>query len=132
MDYEIVLKWIIQTLMFDRLICNFDRHWNNFWVIIDGQTDEFTLSPIFDNGVSFFTHNYYNKKYGIESLEDMRDAISNNREGAYFHKIHSGDIDWERYKDYRLRIKLSEVEDWIRNQVTDERVEVVLTETLKK
>jgi hypothetical protein len=60
---------LIDMLIFDAVICNEDRHFGNFGLIVDSQTNQIVdTAPIFDNGLSLFN-------YAME--EDLKDA------GAY-------------------------------------------------
>lgn len=44
-----------KMLVVDYITANFDRHWNNFGVLIDSDTREFMkCAPIFDTGASFW------------------------------------------------------------------------------
>lgn len=64
-------------LIFDALICNTDRHFGNFGLLIDSKTNEpLKFAPIFDNGLSLFN-------YAIgDELKDL-DAYSKTRMPAY-------------------------------------------------
>ena len=44
-------------IMFDALVCNVDRHFGNFGLLVDnGQNKIVGCAPIFDNGLSLFEH----------------------------------------------------------------------------
>lgn len=44
-----------KMLVMDFLICNFDRHWNNFGVLMDSETREWTgVAPLYDMGSSLW------------------------------------------------------------------------------
>ena len=64
-------------LIFDALICNEDRHFGNFGLIVDSHTNRpVAFAPIFDNGLSLFN-------YAME--DDLRDidAYAATRLSAY-------------------------------------------------
>ena len=64
-------------LIFDALICNEDRHFGNFGLMVDNNTNQTVgFAPIFDNGLSLFN-------YAME--DDLRDtaAYAKTRLSAY-------------------------------------------------
>jgi len=47
----------IDMLVFDAVICNTDRHFENFGVLVDNKTNHIKdFAPIFDNGLSLFCY----------------------------------------------------------------------------
>jgi len=47
----------VDMFVFDALICNTDRHFGNFGVLIDNKTNKIiSTAPIFDNGLSLFNY----------------------------------------------------------------------------
>lgn len=53
-------------MIFDALICNTDRHFGNFGLLVENKSNKpISLAPIFDNGLSLFN-------FAME--EDLRDA----------------------------------------------------------
>ena len=48
---------LIDMLVFDSIICNTDRHFGNFGVLVDNYTNKIIdIAPIFDNGLSLFCY----------------------------------------------------------------------------
>lgn len=48
---------LIDMLIFDAVICNEDRHFGNFGLLIENQTNQIVATaPIFDNGLSLFNY----------------------------------------------------------------------------
>ncbi len=48
---------VIDMFVFDAVICNTDRHFGNYGVLVDNKTNEIKgIAPIFDNGLSLFHH----------------------------------------------------------------------------
>jgi len=48
---------LVDMLIFDAVICNRDRHFSNFGLIVDNKTNEIVdTAPIFDNGLSLFNY----------------------------------------------------------------------------
>lgn len=48
---------LIDMLVFDAVICNTDRHFGNFGVLVDNKTNHIKdFAPIFDNGLSLFCY----------------------------------------------------------------------------
>lgn len=64
---------LVDMLIFDTVICNEDRHFGNFGLLIDNKTNNIIdTAPIFDNGLALFN-------YAMEDdLEDI-DAYSQTR-----------------------------------------------------
>ena len=62
-----------EMLFFDYVIYNRDRHCNNLEFI---KNDELLLSPLFDNGVSFFAP-YAGRRVEIEKFDILSNNISN-------------------------------------------------------
>lgn len=56
---------LVDMLIFDAVVCNEDRHFGNFGLIVDNSTNSIVdTAPIFDNGLSLFN-------YAME--DDLRD-----------------------------------------------------------
>lgn len=48
---------LVDMLVFDAVICNEDRHFGNFGLIVDNKTNQIVdTAPIFDNGLSLFNY----------------------------------------------------------------------------
>jgi len=48
---------LIDMLIFDAIICNEDRHFGNFGLMVDNQTNTIVdTAPLFDNGLSLFNY----------------------------------------------------------------------------
>jgi len=59
---------LADMLIFDAVICNEDRHFGNFGLIVDNKTNTVTdTSPIFDNGLSLFN---YAMKDDLQNADD--------------------------------------------------------------
>ena len=69
-----------EMLFFDYVIYNRDRHCNNLEFI---KNDELLLSPLFDNGVSFFAP-YAGKRVEIENFDVLSNNISNSDFGTRY------------------------------------------------
>ncbi len=64
---------LIDMLIFDAVICNVDRHFSNFGLIVNNQTNQIVeTAPIFDNGLSLFNYAM------AEDLKDI-DAYAKTR-----------------------------------------------------
>ncbi len=64
-------------LIFDALICNEDRHFGNFGLMVDSRSNQpYAFAPIFDNGLSLFD-------YGMsEDFKDL-DSYAKTRFSSY-------------------------------------------------
>lgn len=87
-DFPQFQEEINQTLIFDFIVNNIDRHFNNFGYIVNGKI---RYCPIFDNGLSL---------YSDLSLEDIR-AINKNK---YIQKRYDKSKPFE--KKHKSQIKL--------------------------
>lgn len=57
---------LVDMLIFDAVICNEDRHFGNFGLIINNKTNQIVdTAPLFDNGISLFNY---------AMAEDLKDA----------------------------------------------------------
>ena len=80
MQLKCVQQWVYDMLVFDFIICNSDRHLNNFEVLYNAYTNSYFLAPYFDHGASFLdtdkalTIAEYNKR--VRSLKSK--PFSNN------------------------------------------------------
>jgi hypothetical protein len=64
---------LVDMLIFDAVICNRDRHFGNFGLIVDNQTNQIVdTAPIFDNGLALFNYAM------AEDLQDI-DAYAKTR-----------------------------------------------------
>ncbi len=64
---------LVDMLIFDAVICNEDRHFGNFGLIVDNKTNKIVdIAPIFDNGLSLFNYAM------AEDLQDV-DAYAKTR-----------------------------------------------------
>ena len=67
----------VDMLIFDALICNEDRHFGNFGLIVDSHTNQpVAFAPIFDNGLSLFN-------YAMEDDLQDPDGYAATRLSAY-------------------------------------------------
>ena len=67
----------VDMLIFDALICNEDRHFGNFGLLVDNHTNKpYAFAPIFDNGLSLFN-------YGMPDDFDHLDEYAKTRSSSY-------------------------------------------------
>ena len=60
-------------MIFDALVCNTDRHFGNFGLLVDNATNKpIALAPIFDNGLSLFNYAMENDLREIEKYAKTR------------------------------------------------------------
>lgn len=68
-------------LVFDAIICNTDRHYGNFGLLVDSKTNKITApAPLFDHGNALF--NFAGKQY-LET-EDLLTKYADSREPATY------------------------------------------------
>ncbi len=64
---------LLDMLIFDAVICNEDRHFGNFGVIVDNDTNTIVdPAPIFDNGLSLFNYAMDDDLQDIETYAKTR------------------------------------------------------------
>ncbi|EIJ42164.1 HipA-like protein [Beggiatoa alba B18LD] len=64
---------LLDMLIFDAIICNEDRHFGNFGLLIDNQTNQVIKpAPIFDNGLSLFNYAMDDDLDNIETYAKTR------------------------------------------------------------
>ena len=69
-------------IVFDAIICNTDRHYGNFGLIIDNITNKpVKAAPIFDNGLSLF--NYGMDKDDLKSVESALEYSKTRHPAGY-------------------------------------------------
>ena len=69
-------------IVFDAIICNTDRHYGNFGLIIDNITNKpIKAAPIFDNGLSLF--NYGMDKDDLKSVESALEYSKTRHPACY-------------------------------------------------
>ena len=71
-DKEDVIDYISTTIILDFLLCNEDRHFNNFGLLFDSKNNKYTLPPIFDCGLGLFEHDI---KYQNKSLVEAKQLL---------------------------------------------------------
>ena len=60
-------------MIFDALVCNTDRHFGNFGLLVDNTTNKpIALAPIFDNGLSLFNYAMEDDLREIEKYAQTR------------------------------------------------------------
>ena len=63
-----------EMLVFDAVICNTDRHFGNFGVLIDNDTNKIVKpAPLFDHGISLFN---FAGREDLETEENLEQYIS--------------------------------------------------------
>lgn len=64
---------LISMFVFDAVICNTDRHYGNFGILVDNKTNKITKpAPIFDNGISLFNFAMDDELEDIEKYAKTR------------------------------------------------------------
>ncbi|MGN1296061.1 MAG: hypothetical protein ACI4U5_06590 [Bacilli bacterium] len=72
---------LIDMIVFDAIICNTDRHYGNFGLIIDNKTNKpVKAAPIFDNGLSLFNYAMDND---LESVEKALEYSKTRHPACY-------------------------------------------------
>ena len=116
-------------LIFDALICNTDRHQNNFGLLVNSRTNEpIAFAPIFDNGVGLFPYAMQDdldniaeyaktriSAFDVDFTEIAKGVIT-NRQKAQLRKMIG--FTFSGKKSYHLPAKrLTVIEKWIQGRV---------------
>ncbi|MBP5655264.1 MAG: XRE family transcriptional regulator [Clostridiales bacterium] len=74
----------VDMLIFDAVICNEDRHYGNFGLMVDNKTNKpYAFAPVFDNGLSLFNYAMPDDLVDISAYAKTRQSHS----GASFDNI---------------------------------------------
>ena len=77
---------LVDMLIFDAVICNEDRHFGNFGLIVDNKTNSVVdTAPIFDNGLSLFNYAMKEDLYNIDAYAKTR-LMANSQDFLTFAK----------------------------------------------
>ncbi len=116
-------------LIFDAVICNEDRHYGNFGLLVDAKTNKpIKFAPIFDNGISLFSSampdNFKNldeyaktrlSYYNISFLDIAKEYVDDKKKAKLRKLIN---FKFENHKTYKLKsIRLKAIEKFIANRV---------------
>ena len=119
----------VDMLIFDALICNQDRHFGNFGLIVDNKTNEpCAFAPIFDNGMSLFNYGMpedfahleeyaqtRSSSYGVPFENIVKEFIT-PRQKEQLRKMIG--FRFERHKNYNLPARrLKAIENWLQIRV---------------
>ena len=70
------LKALHDMMVFDALICNVDRHFGNFGVLVDNETNEIVApAPLFDHGNSLFNFAWADDWDNDENLQNYVNTL---------------------------------------------------------
>ena len=77
---------LVDMLIFDAVICNEDRHFGNFGLIVDNKTNTIVdTAPIFDNGLSLFNYAIKDDLYDVDAYAKTR-LMANSQDFLTFTK----------------------------------------------
>lgn len=133
--YNTYLKYLVDTLIIDLLVCNIDRHLRNLGVLYDQYKNYYSIAPIFDCGMGLFVHDPKLYEYTHGNLELMIDT-------CYIEPYSESPIDLakylksnELYKKYlsNLRSKLGKrglvaLEAWFPTKQSHEYFKIIRKE----
>lgn len=103
-------------IIFDCVICNQDRHYGNFGILVDSHSNRpLKLAPVFDNGLSLFNyamaddlknvHDYANTRlsfYGISFQELAKEFLDDRQRGKLRKLV---DFKFKKHSSYNLPAK---------------------------
>lgn len=125
----------VNMIIFDSVICNEDRHYGNFGLLVDSKTNNpISFAPIFDNGISLFNYampsdfldlDKYSKtrmsSYNIPFLELSKEFIT-KKQKVKLRKLL--DFEFEKHASYNLENKkIKAIEKFIK-QRAEELIEI--------
>ena len=77
---------LVDMLIFDAVICNEDRHFGNFGLIVNNKTNSVVeTAPIFDNGLSLFNYAMKDDLYDVDVYAKTR-LMANSQDFLIFAK----------------------------------------------
>ncbi|MCP4345016.1 MAG: XRE family transcriptional regulator [Desulfobacterales bacterium] len=77
---------LVDMLIFDAVICNEDRHFGNFGLIVDNKTNSVVdTAPVFDNGLSLFNYAMKDDLYDADTYAKTR-LMANSQDFLTFAK----------------------------------------------
>ena len=72
-EFKEAERYMLDLAVLDCLIGNVDRHTRNFGVFFNSNTGEYSLPPVFDNGMGLFEHDHYRDEY--KSFDDAMNNV---------------------------------------------------------
>ena len=79
---------LLNMLLFDAVICNEDRHFGNFGLLVDANSNDIIgTAPIFDNGLSLFCYAMPNDLADIEQYAKTRSPAAYDDFAAFSKKF---------------------------------------------
>ncbi len=111
----------VDMFVFDAVICNTDRHFGNYGILVDNKTNSFKCSaPIFDNGISLF-------HYAME--DDLKDihAYAKTRVPATYPDFlqFAKEIMTKRQRDMLSKLLVFKLKKHSRYNLDDKRLRVL-------
>ena len=124
---------LVDMLIFDAVICNEDRHFGNFGLIVDNQTNQIVdTAPIFDNGLSLFNYameedlkdiNVYAKTRLMATSQDFitfsQEVITKKQKEKLRNLINFKFKKHSRYKKLKPTNRLETIEEFIQTRVRE-------------
>lgn len=116
-------------LIFDAIICNEDRHYGNFGLLVDSKTNKpISFAPVFDNGLSLFNYampNDFNNleqyaktrtsSYNIDFLDIAKEYMSEKKMPKLLKLVN---FKFDRHTSYNLpAARLKAIEKFIQNRI---------------
>lgn len=119
-------------IVFDSLICNTDRHYGNFGLLVDNKTNKpIRFAPIFDNGQSLFNHatekdllelnEYAKTRFPACSNVTFDDLVKNFISERQIEKLHkTQNFKFIRHPKYNLSSdRLKKIERYLQRKVEE-------------
>ncbi len=77
---------LVDMMIFDAIICNEDRHFGNFGLIVNNKTNSVVdTAPVFDNGLSLFNYAMKDDLYDVDAYAKTR-LMANSQDFITFAK----------------------------------------------
>lgn len=122
---------LIDMLVFDSVICNTDRHFGNFGILVNSHSNKIIgMAPIFDNGLSLFCyaleddindlHEYAKKRTPANYrnfIELSKEVMTKRQKDQLRHLLHFKFKKHPRYNMDHYRMK--QIEDFIQQRAKE-------------
>lgn len=121
----------VDMVVFDALVCNTDRHYGNFGMLVNSQTNEIIgFAPLFDHGLALFNflmdneleqlEEYANTRvscYNIPFVDVAKEFITNSQKEKLHNMVN---FKFSRHKRYNLPAKrLRAIEKFLQTRMTE-------------
>lgn len=120
-----------EMIVFDALICNTDRHFGNFGVLVDNKTNQIVgPAPLFDHGNSLFN---FAGREDLESTEAFQSYVDTLMPKNYDNFIQTAkEVMTDKNREQLRRILDYKIKKNARYNVSNERYKLIVSQVQKR